>query len=209
MGLLTPPGRRSSRQARARLGLASLMASTLSLALAGLLWSQARVPTRTAPDGSSLEYQVKAAYLLNFTRYVDWPTGAFEAPGVPMTICVLGRDPFGSVLDATVRGKVTQGRPLSVRRIQTARGASACHLVFVSQETWRNRGELLDSLRTKGLLTVGESDQFAQQGGVIGFVIQDETVRFVVNADARDQAGLRISSRMLSLAAAVYGRRPL
>jgi YfiR/HmsC-like len=78
--------------------------------------------------------------------------------------------------------------------------------VFVSRETWRAQRELLESLRTKGLLTVGETDEFAQEGGVIGFVIQEEAVRFVVNADARDRAGLRISSRMLSLAAAVYGQ---
>jgi hypothetical protein len=206
MGLLTSPGRRSSRQARARLGLAGLMTSTSSLALAGLLWSQATLPTRTGAGGASLEYQVKAAYLLNFTRYVEWPSEALDAPGAPMNICVLGRDPFGPVLDATVEGKVSQGRSLTVRRIQSAREASACHVVFVSRETWRAQRELLESLRTKGLLTVGETDEFAQEGGVIGFVIQEEAVRFVVNADARDRAGLRISSRMLSLAAAVYGQ---
>jgi hypothetical protein len=155
-----------------------------------------------------LEYQVKAAYLLNFTRYVEWPSEALDAPGAPMSICVLGRDPFGPVLDATVQGKVSQGRSLSVRRIQSPREASACHVVFVSRETWRTQRELLESLRKKGLLTVGETDEFAQEGGVIGFVIQEEAVRFVVNADARDRAGLRISSRMLSLAAAVYGQRP-
>ncbi len=208
MGLLTSSARRSSRQGRARFGLASLMASTSSLALAGLLWPQASLPTRSEAGGASLEYQVKAAYLLNFTRYVEWPSEALDAPGAPMRICVLGRDPFGPVLDATVQGKVSQGRSLTVTRIRSPREASACHVVFVSRETWREHREFLESLRTKGLLTVGETDEFAQEGGVIGFVIQEETVRFVVNADARDRAGLRISSRMLSLAAAVYGQRP-
>ena len=207
MGLLTSPRRPCARRLIAGVGVAGLMASAWSLVLTGLLWSQASLPTRTGAGGASIEYQVKAAYLLNFTRYVDWPSEAFDAPGAPMTICVLGRDPFGPVLDGTVRGKVVRGRSLSVRRIQSAREASACHVVFVSRETWRGKRELLESLRTKGLLTVGETDEFAQEGGVIGFVIQEETVRFVVNADARDRAGLRISSRMLSLAAAVYGQR--
>jgi hypothetical protein len=207
MDLLTGSGRTSSHRASLRLGLACLLTALVTLPLAGLLWSQATLPTATA-GGRSLEYQVKAAYLLNFTRYVEWPSETFEAPGARMSICVLGRDPFGSILDATVQGKVSHGRSLTVTRIRSPRDASGCHVVFVSRETWRERRELLESLRTKGLLTVGETDEFAQQGGVIGFIIQDETVRFVVNADARDRAGLRISSRMLSLAAAVYGQRP-
>jgi YfiR/HmsC-like len=208
MVVLTPAGRDSSRQARARLSLATLMASISSLALAGLLWSQAPLPTRSGTGEASLEYQVKAAYLLNFTRYVEWPSAALDAPDVPMRICVLGRDPFGPVLDATVQGKVSQGRSLTVTRIQSPREASACHVVFVSRETWREQRVLLQSLRTEGLLTVGETEEFAQEGGVISFVILEEAVRFVVNAEARDRAGLRISSRMLSLAAAVYGRSP-
>lgn len=208
MDLLTGSAGRSFQRVGVRLGAACLFVAMIGPALAGLLWSQARLPTRTASGARSLEYQVKAAYLLNFTRYVDWPPDSSGAPGGPMTICVLGRDPFGSVLDATVQGKVTHGRPLLVRRIRSPRNASTCHLVFVSRETWQDQRELLERLSTKGLLTVGETDEFAQEGGVIGFVIQDETVRFVVNAEARDRAGLRISSRMLSLAAAVYGQGP-
>ncbi|HEX2250524.1 MAG TPA: YfiR family protein [Gemmatimonadales bacterium] len=205
MDLLNAPGRLRSWRATARLGLA--VAGLACLPVAGLVWSQATVPSGGGPGGRSLEYQVKAAYLLNFTRYVDWPSEVFDAPAAPMTICVLGQDPFGPVLDATVKGKVSHGRSLTVRRIQSSREASGCHVVFVSRETWRSHRELLESLRSKGLLTVGETDEFAQKGGVIGFIIQEETVRFVVNTDARDRAGLRISSRMLSLAAAVYGQR--
>jgi hypothetical protein len=175
------------------------------LGLAQLVLPQASLPARSR--GGSLEYQVKAAYLLNFTRYVEWPSQAFEAPGMPVTICVLGRDPFGSVLDAAVLGRTTQGRSVSVRRIRTVAETSGCHLVFVSRETSQAQRDLPRTLHALGLLTVGDTDQFAQDGGVIGFVIQNETVRFVVNAEARDRAGLRISSRMLSLAAAVYGQR--
>jgi hypothetical protein len=79
--------------------------------------------------------------------------------------------------------------------------------VYVSRDAWREQKDLPRAISRQGILTVGESEEFAREGGVIGFVIQEETVRFVVNAEARDRAGLRISSRMLSLAAAVYGQR--
>jgi hypothetical protein len=184
----------------------SMIGLVVSLGLARLLFSQDVAPAGSEDRGGSLEYQVKAAYLLNFTRYVEWPSQAFESPDAPVRLCVLGRDPFGSVLDATLRGRTTNGRSLDVRRIQRSTEAAGCHLVFISRETWGTRRELPRALQSRGVLTVGESDEFAQEGGVIGFVIKDETVRFVVNADARDRAGLRISSRMLSLAAAVYGQ---
>ncbi len=186
--------------------LASLIVLAAIFGMAQLLLSQARGPAGTGYGGASLEYQVKAAYLLNFTRYVEWPSHAFEAPTDPVRVCVLGRDPFDGVLDATLRGKTTQGRPLALRRVRSSADAAGCHLIFISRETWRTLGELPRTLRSSGRLTVGESSEFAQAGGVIGFVIQDEAVRFVVNAEARDRAGLRISSRMLSLAAAVYGQ---
>lgn len=206
MDLLTRRLQAARRQGKARLWLACFIALTGTAGVAQFLSSQASLP-RSGTGGISLEYQVKAAYLLNFTRYVEWPTQAFEAPGAPVTICVLGSDPFGSVLDATVLGRTTQGRSVGVKRIRTNAETTGCHLVFVSRETWRNRRDLPRTLHSLGLLTVGESGEFAQEGGVIGFVIQNETVRFVVNAEARDRAGLRISSRMLSLAAAVYGQK--
>jgi hypothetical protein len=174
-----------------------------SMALAGSIRSQASLQAGDSRD-ESLEYRVKAAYLLNFTRYVEWPTSA--ASDSRLSICVMGADPFGRILDATVTGRTVQGRPLEVRRVQSAAEAIGCEVVFVSNETWRNNPGSLRALSSAGSLTVGESEQFARRGGVIGFVIRDETVRFVVNDQARDRAGLRISSRMLSLAAEIYGR---
>ena len=173
------------------------------MALAGGLWSQAGLPTRSSDE--SLEYRVKAAYLLNFTRYVEWPPETVTGDST-LNICVVGADPFGRVLDATVAGRTAHGLPLRVLRIRSAAESEECQLVFLSRETWRRSPEILRAFSQVGSLTVGESEQFAQVGGVIGFVIVDETVRFVVNDEARDRAGLRISSRMLSLAAAIYRR---
>ena len=194
---------------RIRFGAMALALSGLvGMALAGAVWSQISVPAGGPTDGA-LEYRVKAAYLLNFTRYVEWPARAAPAPSPAentLSICVLGTDPFGKILDATVSGRTAHGRPLRVRRVQGAAEATGCEVVFVSRETWRRIPETLKALNRAGTLTVGESEQFARSGGIIGFVIVEETVRFVVNDEARDSAGLRISSRMLSLAAAIYGR---
>lgn len=157
-----------------------------------------------AQDNATLEYQVKAAYLLNFTRYVDWPAHVMPASNSPIYICILGRDPFGPDLDAAVKGKSSQGHPIAVRRIISAQDASGCHVVFQTHAEWRSRRTTILSLTEQGILTVGDSEQFAREGGVIGFVISNETVRFVVNLQARERAGLRISSRMLALATALY-----
>ena len=184
--------------------VALAVAGLVTLALAGSVWSQISLPPGGRSD-ESLEYRVKAAYLLNFTRYVEWPERV-AATDSALNICVLGADPFGRVLDLTVAGRTAHGRPLQVRRIRAAAESPGCEVVFVSRQTWQRTPPSLKALEQTGSLTVGESEEFARGGGVIGFVILDETVRFVVNDEARDRAGLRISSRMLSLAAAIYGR---
>jgi hypothetical protein len=158
--------------------------------------------------GGTLEYQVKAAYLLNFTRYVEWPAQAFTSPTAPIDICVLGTDPFGGALEQAVAGRVTRGRPLIVQVKRSASEARYCPVVFVTGAMWRRNPGVLEQLRGHGVLTVGESEAFAKAGGIIGFVIEEGSVRFVVNLDARDRAGLRISSRMLALAADLYGGEP-
>ena len=147
----------------------------------------------------SLEYQVKAAYLLNFTRYVEWPSRSLPA-NAPLELCILGDDPFGETLDQAIRGRRSQGRSVIVRRVESDEGVFGCHLVFVTDESWNQRRTLVASLTSRGILTVGNSDQFGRDGGVIGFVISNETVRFVINLKAMERSGLRISSRMLSLA---------
>jgi hypothetical protein len=156
--------------------------------------------------GGPLEYQVKAAYLLNFTRYVEWPEQAFTSPTAPIDICVLGTDPFEGALEQAVAGRLTRNRPLIVHLRRTASEARYCPVVFVPGPVWRRNRGVLDQLRGHGVLTVGESREFAEAGGIIGFVIEDASVRFVVNLAARDRAGLRISSRMLALAEDLVGQ---
>lgn len=157
-----------------------------------------------AQDPVPLEYRVKAAYLLNFTRYIEWPAEAFASPAAPVVICVVGSNPFGRELDRAAAGQTSHGRPLLIREVEDARRAQGCHMAFIGERQWRQEPGTIESLLERGVLTVGESERFARDGGVIGFLPRDGTIRFAVNISARDRAGVRISSRVLTLATALY-----
>jgi hypothetical protein len=158
-----------------------------------------------APPGA-LEYQVKAAYLLNFTRYVEWPPAVFADAAASLNVCVVGRDPFGEVLDRTIQGRRTAGRALRLLRPDRPAG-DACHVAFFGETTPAIREAWIAALKDEPTLTVGEGADFARSGGMIGFVIRDETVRFEINIEAVRSAQLEISSRVLTLATRLYPER--
>ena len=139
-----------------------------------------------------LEYRVKAAFLYNFARFVEWP--ATMAAG-PLTLCVAGRNPFGDALEATLGGARIRGRAVTSRVITEP--DSSCHIVFVPEGT--GAAAYLRN-RQAPTLTVGESDDFIAMGGIVNFIREGGNVRFEIDAMAADRAGLRISSRMLRLA---------
>ncbi len=153
-----------------------------------------------AYDGDSLEYRVKAAFLLNFTKFIEWPAAALGGAGAPFAICILGADPFGSALDRMVEGETVNDRKLVVRRLgpQPPRG---CQMVFAGSIE-RDRAKMLASLG-RGVLTVGEGSDFLRAGGMIAFVIEDRRVRFDINQAAAAAAGLKISSKLLNVARSV------
>ena len=147
----------------------------------------------------SLEYRVKAAYLYNFAQFVEWPSH----PGRdPLTICVAGRNPFGSALADITRGETVNGRPLAVRVILEPEGG--CDVVFVPQGSATSA--YLKVARGAPQLTVGEDDDFLAQGGIINFVREAGKVRFEISAESAARADLRISSRLLRLARNVEPR---
>lgn len=157
-------------------------------------------------DGEDLEYRVKAAMLLSFTRYVEWPQVAFPAPDAPIVVCVLGSDPFGSVLDDAIRGRMNNDRALVARRMPGGEGLlSGCHVVFLpATSDGAGFQDMIGRINGKPVLTVGESSLFLDIGGIIRFVRSEEdTIQFEVNLDSANRAGIRISSRMLSLATKV------
>jgi hypothetical protein len=139
----------------------------------------------------ALEYRVKAAFLLNFVKFVDWPEHSSEAP---LEICVIGEDPFGANLDQVLEGEVVNGRKVIARRLPRVR--SECSVVFFPE------GEKIQET-SPGVLTVGEGAGFLKAGGMIAFVIENRRVRFDVNQPAARNANLRLSSRLLSVARAV------
>jgi uncharacterized protein DUF4154 len=140
-----------------------------------------------------LEYQVKAVYLFNFAKFVEWPA---EAQNGPLTICVAGQNPFDDVLNETLRGETVNNRPLVSRVI--AAPDSGCHIVFVPQGAASS--PYLQAARSAPILTVGESHDFISHGGIVNFIIEAGKVRFQIDSKAADRADLRISSHLLRLA---------
>lgn len=146
------------------------------------------------------EYQVKAAFLYSFAKFVEWPPQAFSSPAAGITICVLGDDPFGNFLDDSVRDKTVAGRPLIIQRITDLSAGRDCKILFIAASERGRMPALLASIASSSLLTVGDTAQFTAQGGIIGLQLDGQRIRLWVNLPAAEKAKLRISSRMLSLA---------
>jgi hypothetical protein len=155
---------------------------------------------------------VKAAFLFRFAQFVEWPPDTFKEPNEPFTYCTIGEDPFHGALERTLTGKTIEQRPL---RVQHLNGGGAgpnsgkigqCQVLFVGGPADRKHvAETLASTASLPILTVGEADQFAENGGAIGFCTEDNKIRFEVNLDAAGKAGLKISAKLLALAKTVLG----
>jgi uncharacterized protein DUF4154 len=144
------------------------------------------------PATEGLEYQVKAAFLFNFLKFVEWPASSNDAPWV---IGILGRDPFGSALEDIVRGKSVNGRAVEVRRYARPGDVKDCNILFVG----RAESERMGAPVQPGLLTVGESSGFLKSGGIINFYLEDNRVHFEIRQTVARSCGLRISSQLLKL----------
>jgi hypothetical protein len=179
------------------------------LAAAALARSAALVPIlacalSAASFAQVEEYPVKAAFLYNFAKFVDWPAPAFQGPGDPICICVLGQNPFGNSLERVVRGQVVDGRSIRIRLVPEVSPKTTCHILFVSAAERKRFQSAAASLRGVPTLTVGESRGFAADGGIVNFKLVDGKVRFEVNLDAAERAQIHISSKLLSLAVLVF-----
>ncbi len=152
----------------------------------------------------SREYLIKAAFLYNFAKFTDWPASAFATPDMPLTICVIGEDPFGAALDA-IDGKEIKGRIVAVRRPTGETGADSCHVIFISASERPRLAGILGSLRDRPVLTVADMPDFARAGGIINLKTnKEDRIRFDINIGRAQQAGLRMSSKLLSLAEDTY-----
>jgi len=146
------------------------------------------------------EYQVKAAFLYNFAKFVEWPARALPSTSPSMTLCVLGDDPFDRDLEQTVQGKTVGGRELVIKRFKVMQELTACHILFISASESRRLPQILAGLKGSHVFTVGDTEQFTELGGMINFVVQENKIRFEINVDAAERAALRLSSKLLKLA---------
>ncbi len=183
------PGQRVARRHASILEAVILI--LLLFSTGGVLTSQVRAQ---AID----EYQVKAAFLYNFVKFVEWPADAFPNDGAPIIIGLVGNDPFGSKIDQMINGRFANGRRLVLKRFPDLRTLAYCHIVFICSSEKNNLRQLL-SATGAGVLTVSETDRFTQMGGMINFTIVDSKVRFEINQGAAERAGLKISAKLLSL----------
>ena len=179
------------------------------LRIAILLVTVSLAPVATAafaqpPTAGSVEYQVKAALIYNFAKFIDWPADA--AAGDTLVIGVLGQDPFGPALEALQR-KTVKDKPIRVKRFAALDALERCHILFISSSEADHLPEILAAISGDSVLTVGETESFAEAGGVIRLVNRRTKVRFQINVRAGESSGLRISSQLLRLAEIVDGHQ--
>lgn len=175
------------RKHRSRMCAAFSLALVMAFSCVASAWS--------APAS---EYEVKAAFLFNFAKFVEWPPNAFDDANTPYVIGVLGQDPFGSYLDETVRGERLNGRPLVVQRYRHASEIKQCHVLFISRSESDHLEEIVSSLKYRKILTV--TDAAGNGGAVIRFVNEGNRIRFKIDVQAAKVANLTISSKLLRLA---------
>jgi hypothetical protein len=166
--------------------------------LAAFLWL-VRPFSAGGQDAPSVEYKVKAAFLYNFAKFVEWPDEAFSDKEETFILCVLGKDPFGPNLKA-LEGKLVRGRKLSVIQCKDIQEVEEAHILFIARSERKRVTEVLSRLENQPVLTVSDVQGFAEQGGGIGFIDVDKKLRFEINPEATKKAGLQVSSQLMKLA---------
>lgn len=181
----------------------SALGRRVSAVLFSVLVTIGLVATRTqeAPAASAIlkEYQVKAAFLYNFAKFIQWPDSAFADEHTPLCIGTIGHDPFGEALD-DIAAKTVQARPVEIRRFEDIQDIDFCHILFINLSEQEQLAPLLARLKGRSILTVSEIEHFAQAGGMVNFVVQGQKIRLEINPLSAEQAGLKISSKLLQLA---------
>ena len=177
-------------------GMPEAMGSLVTEYAVGVEWELAS----SSEPGTPVEYQVKAAFLFNFAKFIEWPDKAFQAEKGPISVCVFRYDPFGSALDEIIHGKAIGDRLVQAKRITELGELKACQIVFVSAREEKRLQEILNGVKGTSALVVGESEDFAARGGGIQFFVEANKLRFAVNVDAMQRAQLKVSSKLLALA---------
>jgi len=146
------------------------------------------------------EYEVKAAYLYQFGKFVEWPGEAVVLPGDTFSICTLGGNPFGALLEETISGRSVQGKKVVAKAMANANEALNCNILFIISSEQKRLEEIFRILHGRSILTVGDMKNFLPQGGMIQLEIEQNKVRFEINVSAVGRANLKISSQLLKVA---------
>jgi len=178
------------------LGLIAVIAVSAVLGWPGDCYGKSQAAT---------EYQIKAAYIYNFAKFVDWPSKAFPDANSPIVIGVLGEDPFGDALEQAIKDKSVNGRKLQAKRFDGVRDVERCHILFISSSEKMRLSKALERVKGLNVLTVSDIGRFARQGGMIGLTMEHNKIGFEINVDTAKKAGLSISSQLLKLAKVVGG----
>jgi hypothetical protein len=150
------------------------------------------------------EYQVKAVFLYNFAKFVEWPEAALPDTATTLVISILGEDPFGDAF-ASIEGKTVKGRELVIKRFAELPDLEPCHILFISSLEKKRLSAILEHIKTSSILLVSEMEDFTQKGGMVNFVLQKKKVRFEISIETSEEAGLKLSSRLLKLALNIKG----
>ena len=174
----------------------SVLVSLLVLAL----WALGVPVPASAQPSTATEYEVKAAFIYNFIRFVEWPAARFDSADAPYVVCIVGDNPFGPVLENVLADRTAGGRPIGTRTFDIFDSrASACHVIFVGAPD-EEVGDAAAAHSHPGVLIVGEGLTFTDAGGIIALTVADRRVRFAINLKRAEMAGLKISSQLLKLA---------
>jgi YfiR/HmsC-like len=157
-------------------------------------------PLAPPPPEMQREYAIKSVFLYNFCQFIDWPDEAFESPSAPLVIGVFGEDPFGSLLEEAVQGETLRGRAIRIQRYRRPEDTKQCHLLFVSRSEAARLEAILNPLRGRSIVTVGETENFLAAGGMIALITTQNRVRLRINPAPIRAANLVVSSKLLRVA---------
>ena len=167
--------------------------------LASAVVASGAAPEPTQSQAKS-EYALKAVFLYNFCRFIEWPKSEFASSTDPIIIAVIGEDPFGSLLEEAVHGETVRGHPIKIQRYRKPESIGQCHLLFISQSEAGPMDAILAAVAGKSVVTVGETDAFLDQGGMIALTADRNRVRLHINPSLLRAANLDVSSKLLRVA---------
>jgi len=177
---------------------------TTSIAHAAVVLSALFAGARAHAQSSSDEAQIKAAFVYNFLKFVDWPAEAFHTPQDPFVVAIVGESDTADATERFLGAKLVGTRPIVVRRLKWDQSLTGVHAVFIAERDAKRQHHVFEAATAASVLSIGEGEDFASRGGVIGLLIDDRKVRFDIDTDAAQSAGLRVSSKLLALTRVVH-----